>query len=503
VIVCLSRQSVGKEGYLQREIREALNVAEEKPEGTIFIIPVRIEEVDVPRRLSRWQWANLFEQDGYGRLLLALNRRASAIGLTPLPVVTAAPGQPSTKPLPSELERVAPASIEVRKAVPTPRRKEDPTKKHEPMELLSTSAGTIPIQGWLEKRIGSLMLCACGLMILLLVWLLAPAPTDPKPRSGEPKPTQTPQQAASSGDHAPGSSPKQLPSSAQLVLTLRGHTARVWTALFSSDGKRIITAAEDRTARVWDAASGQILTTLKGNSSMVWSAAISPDSRYIVTADWNDLRVWDFASGRLLQARHGGLDDGFRVAISADSQRMITAADRTTALVLNIADGRTIDTMRGHDGTMTSGAFSPDSRRIVTADKTAEVWDAVSGKLLTILQTRAETLLDAEFSPDSRRIVTAGWDHTAEVWDADSGQRLMTLRGHTAIVRSAVYSPDGQVILTASEDHTARVWNAATGQQLFVLRDPNELNDGTFSPDGKRIVTASGDHSAKIWQLVY
>src|SRR5437763_994766 len=57
VIVCLSRQSVGKEGYLQREIREALSTAEEKPEGTIFIIPVRLDAVEVPKRLSKWQWA--------------------------------------------------------------------------------------------------------------------------------------------------------------------------------------------------------------------------------------------------------------------------------------------------------------------------------------------------------------------------------------------------------------------------------------------------------------
>ena len=64
VIICLSQRSVSKEGYLQREIRDALFVAEEKPEGTIFIIPVKLEEVEVPRRLSQWQWANLFQEGG-------------------------------------------------------------------------------------------------------------------------------------------------------------------------------------------------------------------------------------------------------------------------------------------------------------------------------------------------------------------------------------------------------------------------------------------------------
>lgn len=79
VIICLSQKSVSKEGFLQREIKDALYVAEEKPEGTIFIIPVRLEEVQVPKRLSQWQWANLFQEGGYHRLVRALNLRASAI----------------------------------------------------------------------------------------------------------------------------------------------------------------------------------------------------------------------------------------------------------------------------------------------------------------------------------------------------------------------------------------------------------------------------------------
>jgi TIR domain len=81
VLICLSQKSVSKEGYLQREIRDALFVAEEKPEGTIFIIPVKLEEVEVPRRLSQWQWANLFQDGGYQRLVRSLKARASAIGV--------------------------------------------------------------------------------------------------------------------------------------------------------------------------------------------------------------------------------------------------------------------------------------------------------------------------------------------------------------------------------------------------------------------------------------
>lgn len=75
VIVCLSKDSVTKTGYVQKEIKQALDVADEQPEGRIFIIPLKLEECDIPKRLSRWQWVNLFSDNGYQRLLRSLSIR--------------------------------------------------------------------------------------------------------------------------------------------------------------------------------------------------------------------------------------------------------------------------------------------------------------------------------------------------------------------------------------------------------------------------------------------
>jgi len=82
VIVCLSRGSIGKEGYIQKEIKDALDVADEKPEGTIFLIPLKLEECEVPERLRRWQWVNYFDKDGYLRLMNGLRFRAKTLDIT-------------------------------------------------------------------------------------------------------------------------------------------------------------------------------------------------------------------------------------------------------------------------------------------------------------------------------------------------------------------------------------------------------------------------------------
>jgi hypothetical protein len=71
-LVCLSQQAVSKTGFLHKEIAIALDIADEQPEGSIFIIPLKLEACDLPDRLSRWQWCNLYEHDGYERLLRAL-----------------------------------------------------------------------------------------------------------------------------------------------------------------------------------------------------------------------------------------------------------------------------------------------------------------------------------------------------------------------------------------------------------------------------------------------
>lgn len=81
VLACLSNHSVSKTGYVQKEIKIALDVADRQPEGAIYIIPVKLEECDVPDRLNSWHWVNLEDASGYQRLLAALTRRADDLGV--------------------------------------------------------------------------------------------------------------------------------------------------------------------------------------------------------------------------------------------------------------------------------------------------------------------------------------------------------------------------------------------------------------------------------------
>lgn len=72
VLVCLSQKTVSKVSFLQRELREALDAALERPEGQIFLIPARLDECTLPESLKRWQCVDFFRKDGFDRLFRAL-----------------------------------------------------------------------------------------------------------------------------------------------------------------------------------------------------------------------------------------------------------------------------------------------------------------------------------------------------------------------------------------------------------------------------------------------
>jgi hypothetical protein len=81
VIICLSKNSVNREGYVQKEIRMALDTSMELPEGDIFVIPARLEECPVPEALAKYHWVDLFDESGFEKLLRALETRAQSLEL--------------------------------------------------------------------------------------------------------------------------------------------------------------------------------------------------------------------------------------------------------------------------------------------------------------------------------------------------------------------------------------------------------------------------------------
>ena len=288
-------------------------------------------------------------------------------------------------------------------------------------------------------------------------------------------------------------------ASGKLVVSFP-HQGIVWGAAFSSDGTRIVTASADHSSKLWDAASGKLIASFDHQDS-VNDAVFSPDGARILTASSDhSAKLWDAASGKLIASfAHQGVVN--HAVFSPDGARILTASSDHSAKLWDAASGKLIASF-AHQGVVNHAAFSPDGARILTAsaDNTAKLWDTASGKLIASF-THQDSVNDAAFSPDGARILTASSDHSAKLWDAASGELIASF-DHQDGLWHAAFSPDGARILTPSWDKTAKLWDAASGKLIASFAHQGVVHRAAFSPDGARILTASSDHSAKLWDGV-
>ncbi|MDR1962708.1 MAG: VWA domain-containing protein [Planctomycetaceae bacterium] len=287
---------------------------------------------------------------------------------------------------------------------------------------------------------------------------------------------------------------------------LEGHVIGEHSAVFSPNGRMIVTASNDKTVRIWDTVTDKVLQKLKGHTDWVNSAVFSPDGRMVVTAsDDRTVRIWDTVTGKKLHELKGHTHPVNSAVFSPDGRMVVTASTDETARIWNTVTGKELHELKGHIGWVNSAAFSPDGRMVVTAsaDETARIWDTVTGKELQKFNGHTRLVNSAVFFPDGRMVVTTSKDRTVCIWDTVTGKKLQELKGHTDKVYSAVFSPDGKMIVTASLDGTSRIWDAITGEELQKLNMYSIYGgSAVFSPGGKMVVTASSFGTARIWNTV-
>ncbi|HEV7858451.1 MAG TPA: hypothetical protein VGO91_07460 [Pyrinomonadaceae bacterium] len=315
---------------------------------------------------------------------------------------------------------------------------------------------------------------------------------------------------------------------------MRGHEEQVSSAVYSPDGKVVVTSSSDGTARVWNPVTGAEKALIRDPCEAM-SVAVSPDSKYIATAcnddasGFNGVKTWDADTGKLISGFDTVADGilGVRsVAFSPDSQSIvITAGNKSLAAVYHVkGNPKSVLLLRDDISNFKSAVYSHNGENIITISDsgTAQVWKASGGKSVDLLRTFLP-LLNATLSPQGTYLFRDNRAYTLDVLDVKTGAELTNL-AHGGPLTSIASSPDENYVVLVNRE-TAEVWDVRSGKRLVILGGdesaPNPaasstktataetrcetkghqgpLSSAAFSPDGKYIVTASADKTALVW----
>jgi WD40 repeat protein/tRNA A-37 threonylcarbamoyl transferase component Bud32 len=340
--------------------------------------------------------------------------------------------------------------------------------------------------------------------------------------------------------------------------------AQTWRDLlasvtFSPDGRCLVTAGHDGKVIAWDAATLKDISTLDGqNARMIparqrdaggTSLAFSADGQWIgAGSSQGVVRVWGKSTPGEKRSAQMFLTptqaEVCGVAFSGRDGRILAAAcaDNTIRAWFT-KTGKPAFTLRGHRGTVTSVACSPDGAYLLSGsrdrtvklwdirrrdddltlrasdgynsiafsadgaylasaprDKAVLIWDVTTGKVRHRLQRLPEPVNGLAFSPDGSQLACAGDEGSIRVRELPSGQEILHLRGHSGPVHAVAFSPDGNRLASAAEDGTVRIWDGAQGREILCFcRHDGAVHTAAFSPDGSRVASAGEDGVVRLW----
>ncbi|HLA98204.1 MAG TPA: hypothetical protein VJL34_07095, partial [Anaerolineales bacterium] len=293
---------------------------------------------------------------------------------------------------------------------------------------------------------------------------------------------------------------------------------RVLRAVFSPDGRQVVTASIDGLIHVWEVDTGRLIANLNDHTSGVTALAFNPDGTRLASGDSaGNIILWDaqrYVKFNDHKDRITGLE------FFPDVAKLASASADGTVMVNEFfpAGGARDLFLAGHSAEITSLAVSADGALLLTAsaDNTARLWDASTGELLANLEGHSKGVNAAQFMPQTEIVATASQDGTVRLWDWKVAKVDLVLRSFENDTLDLAFSPSGDMLVGRGYDNTLRIWTEVPEMLATGIAKPasytidigeSELPFGfSFSPDGEFLFATGRDERAEsgtvlIWDL--
>jgi WD40 repeat protein len=284
----------------------------------------------------------------------------------------------------------------------------------------------------------------------------------------------------------------------------------------------VVSASDDGTVKVWDAAGGRESQTFPGRAGVAHVTLLRADASRVALFSGDDrVTVYDARAGRALAdfrmahvtPGYGSLHPGGELFAVGSGLAGPVKSRPGSVKVWDIRRGVEVCTLPRQKGGVAGVNFSPDGKWLasVSGEGELKVWEVGTWKLMQSIDVANQELSNVAFSPDGRRLLClerkiSGGKFVGRlaVWDSDGhgrwGNRRTFPEQTVSFLPDRPFSRDGRLLAVACSDYRVKVLEARTGAEVHTLRGHKHMViDAAFSPDGKRLATASLDRSVIVW----
>ncbi len=296
----------------------------------------------------------------------------------------------------------------------------------------------------------------------------------------------------------------------------RGHLGAVKSAVFSPDGKFLVTGGRDRTAKLWEVSTGREMRTFIGHEGTVQALCFSPDGKYIATGSTDKtVKLWNVLTGKLIMTYEDKNDKSYfktgitSITFTSDGKKLISGGTNRYLRIYETNTGKLLKKFEvsSNMGTNTGVQLqtSKNNQDILVSEdnRKAVIYNLETGESKQKLKSFEKGSCGgcgtfAIYTPDEKYVVSGSHNGNLVLWNLKTGKIIKTYLNEVKDIKSVDISSDGNTILYLNKTEVI-LFNRFTGKKIKTVKPhKKEINYAEFSPDGKYFITASDDGTAQL-----